>query len=117
MYSTYFIVYLQQYNTSHDNQKKMNKANKIHSIEAFILTDYFYEIVAKNYGIDIENQQFTIEYQVTEEEDIYAYQYYDNIEILNISFNGQVIDLPHSELAKVERDLYDEMYENYYESK
>ena len=95
----------------------MNKANKAYSIEAFILTDYFYEVIAGRYGIDIENQQFTIEYQVTEEENIYAYQYYDNIEILNILFNSQVIDLPHSELAKVERDLYDEMYDNYYESK
>ena len=92
----------------------MNKANKVHSIEAFILTDYFYEIVAKNYGIDIENQQFTIEYQVTEEENIYAYQHYDNIEILNVMYNSQAIDLPGGEVAKIEQDLYDEMYENYY---
>lgn len=33
----------------------MNKVNKVYSIEVFILIDYFYEIVVKNYGIDIEN--------------------------------------------------------------
>ena len=92
----------------------MNQANRTYKIDTFILTDYFYEIIANRYGIDIENEKFTIEYEVTEEEDIYSFQYYDNIEILNITYNGQVIDLPNGEVAKIEQDLYDEMYENYY---
>lgn len=92
----------------------MNQANRTYKIDAFILTDYFYEIIASRYGIDIENEKFTIEYEVTEEEDIYSFQYYDNIEILNITYNSQAIDLPNGEVSKIEQDLYDEMYENYY---
>ena len=92
----------------------MNQANRTYKIDAFILTDYFYEIIASRYGIDIENEKFTIEYEVTEEEDIYSFQYYDNIEILNIAYSGQAIDLPGGEVAKIEQDLYDEMYENYH---
>ena len=92
----------------------MNQANRTYKIDAFILTDYFYEIIASRYGIDIENEKFTIEYEVTEEEDIYSFQYYDNIEILNVMYNSQAIDLPGGEVAKIEQDLYDEMYENYY---
>ena len=92
----------------------MNQANRTYKIDAFILTNYFYEIIASRYGIDIENEMFTIEYEVTEEEDIYSFQYYDNIEILNIAYNDQAIDLPFIEVVKIEQDLYDEMYENYY---
>ena len=94
--------------------KKMNQANRTYKIDAFILTDYFYEIIANKHSIDIENEKFTIEYEVTEEEDIYAFQYYDNIEILSVTYNSEVIDLPSSEVVKIEKDLYDEMYENYY---
>ena len=89
----------------------MNQANKM---DAFILTDYFYEIIASRYGIDIENEKFTVEYEVTEEVDIYAFQHYENIEILNITYNGEIIDLPIIEVAKIEHYLYDEMYDDYY---
>jgi len=92
----------------------MNQANRTYKIDAFILTDYFYEIIASRYGIDIENEKFTVEYEVTEEVDIYAFQHYENIEILNITYNGEIIDLPFIEVVKIEQDLYDEMYENYY---
>jgi len=89
------------------------KITQIFTIETFILTEYFYEVIALE--IDIENEHFKIEYQVSEEADIFSYALYEGIEIISISHKGKEVDLNPSHFAEIEIELYDEIIEQYYQ--
>jgi len=89
------------------------ESTHIFTIETFILTEYFYEVIALE--IDIENEPFKIEYQVSEESSIFSHALYEGVEIVSIMHKGKEVDLNPSHFAEIEIELYDEMIEQYYE--
>jgi hypothetical protein len=86
---------------------------RIFTLKTFILTDYFYETVGLE--IDIENEPFLIEYEVTEDQSMFSPSLYEGIEIISISHNGKEIEMISSHFAEVEIKLYDEMIEHSYQ--
>jgi len=86
---------------------------QIFTLKTFILTDYFYETVGLE--IDIENEHFLIEYEVTEDQSMFSPSLYEGIEIISISHNGKEIEMISSHFAEIEIKLYDEMIEHSYQ--
>ena len=90
------------------------KSNYIimYKIEAFILTDYFYDFIAEQ--IDIENEKFTIEFDVNIDDCIFSAQRYEEVEVLNIIYKRNVLDIPEIQKEKIKRDCYDDMINEYF---
>ena len=84
----------------------------MYKIEAFILTDYFYHFIAEQ--IDIENEKFTIEFDVNIDDCIFSAQRYEEVEVLNIIYKRNVLDIPEIQKEKIKRDCYDDMINEYF---
>ena len=82
----------------------------------FILTPYFYDVISTMHDIDIENETFEVEYEVTldDDEDIFSNMLYEAIQVNGVSYKGKDIDLPIHELSRIELEYYDELLEHYY---
>ena len=83
----------------------------------FILTPYFYDVISRVHDIDIENQTFQIEYEVTmdDDDDIFSNMLYEAIAVNGISYKGRDLEVPAHELARIELENYDELLEHYYD--
>lgn len=83
----------------------------------FILTPYFYDVISRVHDIDIENQTFQIEYEVTmdDDDDIFSNMLYEAIAVNGISYKGRDLEVPVHELARIELEYYDELLEHYYD--
>jgi len=84
----------------------------MYRIEAFILTNYFYDKIADK--IDIEEEKFIVEFDAYIDDCIYSAQRYEEVEVLNIIHKGKTLSIPEQEKEKVKRDLYDEMINEYF---
>ena len=108
-----------QLKTSKINSKMYQP--KQHTFEAsiYILTEYFYDVVHETLGIDIENEMFTVEYEVALDDDdnIFSNMLYETISINGVSYKGKDLDIPAHQLAVIELEYYDELLEDYYSRK
>lgn len=87
--------------------------------DIYILTEYFYDVISTNHGIDIENETFTVEYEVALDDDdnIFSNMLYETISVNGVSYKSKDLEIPAHQLAIIELDYYDELLEDYYNRK
>lgn len=83
-------------------------------LTTFILTDYFYEVVAEQLNINVENEEFTIIATIQEDEDSRG-NLYDAVEIEAIYFNGNELNIPQNEIENVLQERENDILDSYYE--
>ena len=90
-----------------------------HTANLFVLTPYFYDVISTVHDIDIENETFEVEYEVTldDDEDIFSNMLYEAIQVNGVSYKGRDLDVPAHELSRIELEYYDELLEHYYDTK
>jgi hypothetical protein len=83
-------------------------------INSTILTDYFYDVIAHKYELDIENIEFVVTGEIGVQD--FDDEIVEILEILSIeipSVDGKIIeiDLPKKEMELVENELFEQFSE------
>lgn len=95
------------------------------TLSTLITTEYFYDIIADEYNIDIENELFVIEYEVNSIErnrfnsygEVISFHDFYEVNVIGVAYEDNDLDLSEQELENVGYELLDELLNNFYENK
>ena len=95
------------------------------TLSTLITTEYFYDIIADEYNIDVENELFVVEYEVNSIErnkfnpygEVISFHDFYEVNVIGVAYEDNDLYLSEQELENIGYELLDELLNNFYENK